>query len=396
MNWSENRSEPRGPRRGGAAHGPVRIALAGLLGVVLAGRAAAEPKPQYEFGDIAVVAATADEPRLPQAVAERALEHLELGTKAWSGGRGCVSCHTNGSYMQIRPALTPWFGPPATEHRDFHVSQLRALEKLDPAALRKSTRPAQVIYVAAGLAEWDAHVTGTLSSETRAALALMLGIQLDSGTWGALDCWPPLESDAYHEATVAAMAIATAPGWLAGIDDDATRAAVGRLEDYLRDTPPPHDYGRLLLLWAATRMPGLLSDARRAELVETVWRHQRPDGGWSIRTFAAPGAWGGGNRRAKLEAEPEFSDPPSDGHQTGLAVLVLRAAGVETGDPRLARGVAWLAANQRASGRWWTRSLNTDSWHYITYSGTAYALLALASCNALPATGPLPGAVPGG
>lgn len=373
----------------GFAHARARIALAGGLCLALAGpMSAAELKPQYEFGDVTVVAATADEPRLPQAVPARALEHLEAGTKAWSGARGCVSCHTNGTYLQVRPALSAWFGPPAAEQREFHVAQLRSFEGMDRAALQKSTRPAQIIYVAAGLAEWDAHVTGTLSAETRAALALMFQIQLDSGTWGTLDCWPPLESDAYHEATVAAMAIGTAPGWLAGVDDDATKAAVERLTTYLRDTPPPHDYGRLLLLWAATRMPGLLSDARRAELVEMVWRHQRPDGGWSIRTFAAPGAWGGGNRRAKLEAEPEFTDPPSDGHQTGLAVLVLRAAGVEASDPRLARGVAWLKANQRASGRWWTRSLNTDSWHFITYSGTAYALLALAACGELPAAAP--------
>jgi len=381
----------------GLAHARARIAFAGGLCLALAGPAsAAELKPQYEFGDVTVVAATADEARLPEVVPERALEHLELGTKAWSGARGCVSCHTNGSYLQIRPALTPWFGPPSAEQRDFHVAQLRSLEAMDRAALQKSTRPAQIIYVAAGLAEWDAHVTGTLSPETRAALALMFQIQLDSGTWGTLDCWPPLESDAWHEATVAAMAIGTAPGWLAEVDDDATKAAVERLTTYLRDTPPPHDYGRLLLLWAATRMPGLLSDARRAELVEMVWRHQRPDGGWSIRTFAAPSAWGGGNRRAKLEAEPDFTAPPSDGHQTGLAVLVLRATGVEASDPRLVRGVAWIKANQRASGRWWTRSLNTDSWHFITYSGTAYALLALASCGELPAAGPTAAAAPAG
>lgn len=388
MNWSDSVAGLR------AALAPV--ARAGILGAALAGPVAAETKPQYEFGDVTVVAATADEPRLPEVAVDRALEHLELGTQAWSGARGCVSCHTNGTYLQIRPALTPHVGPPAAAQRDFHVAQLKSLEGLDRAALQKSTRPAQVIYVAAGLAEWDAHVTGTLSPETRSALALMLDIQLETGTWGTLDCWPPFESDAWHEATVAAMAIGTAPGWLAGIEDDATKTAVERLRTYLRDTPPPHDYGRLLLLWASTRMPGLLTDERRAELAEMVWRHQRPDGGWSIRTFAAPGAWGGGNRRAKLEAEPEFADPPSDGHQTGLAVLVLRATGVAADDPRLARGVAWLKANQRASGRWWTRSLNTDSWHFITYSGTAYALLALASCGELPAAVPTAATAPAG
>ena len=69
---------------------------------------------------------------------------------------------------------------------------------------------------------------------------------------------------------------------------------------------------------------------------------------------------------------------------TGLAVLVLREAGVPANDPRLQKGIQWLLANQRESGRWWTRSLNTDKAHYITYSGTAYPLLALMKCGVLP------------
>jgi squalene-hopene/tetraprenyl-beta-curcumene cyclase len=70
---------------------------------------------------------------------------------------------------------------------------------------------------------------------------------------------------------------------------------------------------------------------------------------------------------------------------TGLAIIVLREAGIPAGDPALARGVSWLQSNQRESGRWWTRSLNTDTFHYITYSGTAYPLLALALCDSLSA-----------
>ena len=53
-------------------------------------------------------------------------------------------------------------------------------------------------------------------------------------------------------------------------------------------------------------------------------------------------------------------------------------------EPRLKRAVDWLKKNQRDSGRWWTRSLNTDTFHFITYSGTAYALLALEKCGELP------------
>ena len=116
-----------------------------------------------------------------------------------------------------------------------------------------------------------------------------------------------------------------------------------------------------------------------------IWKHQQNDGGWSIRTFADPEAWGNGGRAEKLRAEPEFRNPPSDGHQTGLAILVLRDAGIGADDKRLARGVQWLLKNQRQSGRWWTRSLNSDRYHFITFSGSCYPLLALAKCNAVPA-----------
>jgi hypothetical protein len=84
------------------------------------------------------------------------------------------------------------------------------------------------------------------------------------------------------------------------------------------------------------------------------------------------------------ELNQNSKTPLSDGHMTGLAVLVLREAGVQVNDPRLQKGIQWLLTNQRESGRWWTRSLNTDKTHYITYSGTAYPLLALMKCGVLP------------
>ena len=145
------------------------------------------------------------------------------------------------------------------------------------------------------------------------------------------------------------------------------------------------DYDRTLLLWASLRLPGVLNAERQKELVDLVLAKQQADGGWSIRTFGAPEEWGAGNRAEKLRAEPEFAAPPSDGHQTGLAIVVLREAGIPANEPRIQRGVSWLKGNQRASGRWWTRSLNTDSWHFITYSGTVLPLLALSHCDALPA-----------
>jgi len=204
---------------------------------------------------------------------------------------------------------------------------------------------------------------------------------LEDGGWTSESCWPPLESSKYHAATIAARAVGVAPGWLKKARGDAALSVkIGRLMDYLR-RGAPHDYDRVSLLWSAAEMPGLISAREKKSLAGMVFRHQRPDGGWSLRTFAAPEAWGDGSRAERIRSEPDFANPPSDGHMTGLALVALRSAGVPAKDPRVRRGIDWLKRNQRESGRWWTRSLNTDTWNFITYSGTAYPVLALAMCD---------------
>ena len=360
----------------------------GSCWVAAADETKAENPHQYQFEAITIPPATADEPKLDRVSVRKALDYLDQGALAWNGSRKCVTCHTNGTYMVVRPALTGRAGAPNEEMRKHFVGSLEQFAKKSPEEQQQSVAPAQAIYMAAGLAEWDAHVTKKLSPETERALALMFSLQLESGTWGALDCWPPYESSAYHLATVAGMAVGTAPGWLANLADEKLRAGVESLKKYLRTEVPRQDYDRTLLLWAAARLPGFLENDARAQLVDMVFKKQHTDGGWSIRSFGEPEQWGRGNRAEKLRGEPELADPPSDGHQTGLALIVLRESGISAADPRIQKGVHWLATNQRVSGRWWTRSLNTEKWHFITYSGTAFPLLALSLCDALPPAEP--------
>jgi len=245
------------------------------------------------------------------------------------------------------------------------------------------------VYVAAGLAIWDAHVTHKLSADTAEALGMMFRVQRADGDWTISDDNnPPLESNRYQLATVAARAVGNAPEWEGAQRGTAVGAKIELLKSYLRaERKLQGDYDRVDLLWAAAEWPGLLDDGQKQDLVAMILKHQQADGGWSIRTFAKPEEWGKGNRAEKLRAEVELSEPPSDGHMTGLALIALRSAGVAAGDARVQRGVAWLLKNQRASGRWYTRSLNRDGWQFITYSGTVYPLLALEMCGALPAPG---------
>jgi squalene-hopene/tetraprenyl-beta-curcumene cyclase len=288
--------------------------------------------------------------------------------------------------MVARPLMMEQLGPPSQEIRDFFVAELRRQLAIDPAKRSTDAEPTQVVYLAAGLAIWDAHVTHRLSPETAQALALMFQLQRPEGDWPiADDNNPPLESSPFQLATVAARAVGNAPGWLAMQKGTAVAAKVKLLAAYLHEEKKLQaDYDRTDLLWAASEWPGLLDAGAKQRLIAMIFAHQREDGGWSIRTFAQPEEWGKGNRAAKLRAEVEFVDPPSDGHMTGLAIIALRKAGVRASDARIRRGVQWLLTNQRSSGRWWTRSLNRDGWQFISYSGTVYPLLALSMCGALP------------
>jgi squalene-hopene/tetraprenyl-beta-curcumene cyclase len=340
---------------------------------------------QYHHKDVTYLRPSAAEPTIA-FTPKLALDYMEQGAEAWTSEWKCVACHTNGSYMVVRPLLTPQFGKPQKALRDFFVTTLQEKLASDPSDLRPERDSTQEVYVAAGLAIWDAHVTHRLSPESSLALDLMFKLQRADGDWTISDDNnPPLESSRFQLATVAARAVGNAPGWLARQRGTPVETKIKLLEDYLRsDRKMQGDYDRTDLLWAATELPGLLDDNRMQQLVEMIFQHQKTDGGWSIRDFARPEDWGKGNRAEKLRAEVEFPDPPSDGHMTGLAIIALRKAGVPSSDPRIRRGVSWLLANQHSSGRWWTRSLNRDGWQFITYSGTVYPLLALAMCNALP------------
>ena len=355
------------------------------------GRSPEKPKPlppQYDFEKESIPGARADEPVLREFSIDKAVSYIETGNALWWKKRNCIACHTTGVYGVMRPALSTYLGKPDPALRR-HLVEYLAKTKTETKTetiekLRSGLRPTQVAYLAGALAEWDKHVTGKLSPETDEALRLMLSLQSDNGAFNNIGCWPPFESSAYHGTTVAAMAMQAAPGWLENLKDSDLMARVAMTHNYLKTTRPPHDYGKVLLLWASTRVPGLVDSKQKKKLIKTLLKHQQSDGGWSIRTFATPETWGDGSRAQKLKDEPEFKHPPSDGHQTGLVLMVLRDAGVGARNKRIRKGVAWLLKNQRQSGRRWTRSLNTDRYHFITFSGSCYPLLALGKCGVLP------------
>ena len=351
------------------------LTLAGLPTVVEA------ETPQYESGDIKIVAARADEPMRESFSLTAAKEYLAESSQAWTEKRNCVSCHTNGTFMQLAPSLGRLFTEQVESHRKFFLLESSKFQRAPASAIKTGLKPTQLAYVASGLAAYD-ETKGQLSPETKATLDLMLTVQSEDGSYSNLDCWPPFESSSYHGATVAAMALATAPGYLSQVNE-AQQKQIEVLQNYLQKTKPPHDYGRLLLLQVGMKWKGLISDEIQQETIAMILKHQQKDGGWAMRTFVTPETWGGGSRKDKLNAEPNKDAPASDGHQTGLAIMLLRESGTPADHPAIRAGIKWIKSNQRESGRWWTRSLNTDGPHFITYSGTFYPLRALQLCGEL-------------
>jgi squalene-hopene/tetraprenyl-beta-curcumene cyclase len=183
-----------------------------------------------------------------------------------------------------------------------------------------------------------------------------------------------MEHDDYYGATLGALAAGLAPEGYA--KSDAAKPGLDKLRGYLAKTPAPDLHHRAMLLWASTKVDGLLAADRQQAIVAELKAAQRADGGWCLPAL-------GQYKRRDEAKSPNDPAAPSDGYATGLAVYVLRQAGVPAADPAVAKGAAWLRSNQRESGRWFTRSLNTDQGnrHYIANAGTAFAVLALVACE---------------
>ncbi len=89
----------------------------------------------------------------------------------------------------------------------------------------------------------------------------------------------------------------------------------------------------------------------------------------------------GAGRWPRQDGTPQ--ETASDGYATGLALHVLQLAGVHRDQPAVARGLAWLRANQQPSGNWIGVSLNkrrdpkTHVGKFMSDAATAFAVLAL-------------------
>lgn len=307
-----------------------------------------------------------DEPMAKSFNAGKAADFIDGVSLAWTRERKCATCHTNAPYMLARPKVQGGDLQAMKEIREFMENRVKGWEKAKPR------NDYDVVATAFSLAANDAATTGKLHPLTRAALDRMWTVQLEDGSWSWPDCdWPPLEHDQFYGIAYVAIAVALAPDNY--VDTPAAKAGLEKLRKYLKSNPSNELHHKASLLWASTKVPGLLTESEKKEVVEQVRKLQLADGGWNTPAM-------GPYPMRKDKKTPNPMDV-SDGYGTGFALFVLRQAGVPANDPAIQKGVAWLQANQRSSGRWFTASVGGSKHHYLTNVGSAFAVLALDSCG---------------
>lgn len=358
---------------------------------------AAPPKPkppfQYQSGDIAVPAASADEPRVTAfgaASVQAAREYLDNGALAWVREKSCVNCHTTGPYLSEVPALSPLLGKPEEEVLTDFIESIPKGTATETEKNGHKYVPGSwtAIWCALGLAEWDRHVNGSLSEHTDLALRQMLLRQSPNGSfvsYGEVEI-PHITTD--FELTLQAVrALTAAPGWLQGLKDPDLLARVDKLKAWLRTAEPRNDFDRILRLQLAHYLPDLVTTADRDAALALLTSKQHADGGWSTRDMSAVKDWHfemSATVVNLLASLPDADKPESDAYMTALAIVLMRQSDIPATDPRIRRGLDWLKREQRVSGRWWMHSLYRGNYHYITYIATTQALKALALCDELP------------
>jgi squalene-hopene/tetraprenyl-beta-curcumene cyclase len=305
----------------------------------------------------------------------------------------CVSCHTVLPYALSRPALRRVLGerdlaaPERAmianivkrvklwkEVEPFYPDQTRGLPKTS------ESRGTEAILNAVALATQD-RATGILSDATRQAFANMWALQFTArdlkGGWAWLNFhnepWEG-EDSAFYGAALAALAVGTAPGGYASSPD--IQAPLKSLGEYLQqriDREPL--FNRATALWAASKLPGLLTDAQRQSIVDVALAAQQSDGGWTLSKL---GSW--------KRNDGSALDTASDGYATAVIALALKGTSAAAAAQR---GVAWLSQHQdQKTGMWLASSLNkqkdpaTDGGKFVSDAATAYAVLALSEREA--------------
>jgi squalene-hopene/tetraprenyl-beta-curcumene cyclase len=315
----------------------------------------------------------------------------------------CISCHTALPYVLSQPALRTALaeqGPSINERKMIEnvAKRVRLWKDVGPYYSdhgydhkTAESRGTESVLNALILASHDAQ-NGQLSHDTRAAFDNMWALQQTTGE--NRGSWPWLQFDqepweandsAYYGATLAAMAVGTAPGNYAATPE--IQDNLSHLREYLnRESSAQSTINRVFLLWASTKLPGILAPEQQKAIIHEILSKQKADGGWRLASIAW--RWNGWSLRSFenmwLREDGTPMEGKSDGVATGLTILTLEEAGVSRDNAQLKHGLSWLMSNQnRTEGLWPASSVNkrrhisSDTGRFMSDAATAFAVLAL-------------------
>ncbi|HKW17006.1 MAG TPA: hypothetical protein VJO35_05810 [Terriglobales bacterium] len=342
---------------------------------------------------------------------KKAANYLDAREQWWTNWPGsardhgtfCVSCHTALPYALTRPVLREALAE-QDQSRDEStlVDDVRKRVKLwsevDPYydgsgydGKTAQSRGTESVLNALILAHDDS-LDGKLSGDTLTAFSNMWAQQQRSGeqkgTWAWLqfdqEPWEANDS-AYYGATLAAIAVGTAPGGYISRPDIQPNLAM--LREYLiQKSSTQSTVNRVFLLWASTKLPGLLSSVEQKAIIDEVRGRQQGDGGWRLASITW--RWNGWSAKSLLNMWVREDGTPlggkSDGVATGLITYVFEEAGVPSNDSSLERGLNWLKTNQNTDDGSWPassvnrrRSASSQTGKFMSDAATAFAVLAL-------------------
>ena len=326
----------------------------------------------------------------------RAAEYLDSRQKAWAAwppaadsGGACFSCHTQMTYLLVRPSLRRALGEnQSTQYEQVVLNGLRTrVDKRVGKDLREgfAKEPmssesvgVEAVFAALFLARQD-QAGGAMSPETQKAFERMWALQISSGD--AKGAWPWFQLDLdpwetpfspFYGASLAAFAVGETPA--AYRDRPEIRHRIAAITDYLhREEKSQPLHNRMMLLWASTSLPAVMAVPSRRQLIEEILSKQQADGGWTIESL---GPW-----KHRPQA-PEFAG--SNSYATGFAAFVLVEAGVPRSNAGLTRALGWLKMHQNpAQGYWDASSMNKKfppgsmQEQFMRDAATGFAALAL-------------------
>jgi hypothetical protein len=268
------------------------------------------------------------------------------------------------------------------ELRENVVKRVRLWKETEPyfTGQDRESRGTEAVLNALILSSLDA-AQGKLTGDARLAFDNLWATQDSTGAWPWINFhnepWEAGDSG-FYGACLAAIAVGTAH-YQVTPKSDLLR---GYLQREYSKQPLIH---QVFLLWASGKWPDLLTADQRNSITSDLLKEQRDDGGWSLSSLAW--SWRSSTPKALIKLWMRSDETPlhahSDGLATGLAAFALQQAGIPRNDPRLQRGLEWLAHNQNPDGSWRAYSLNEHRdltpgpGLFMTDAATAYAVLAL-------------------